>query len=146
MKGFDLVSMGRFPHNHFSYSSPSDINLVNQIFSEMAIGYLSDKLIQECSDGELQLLCVARAVVQSTPVMLLDEITSHLDVRNTSQVMELLSKWVTTNSSCIIMATHDLHTVKKYSSKVLLFKEQELRLISNVDQFSIGDLEQLILK
>lgn len=144
MRGFDLVLMGRFPHNQFSYAQRSDIDLVHKTFSDLEMSHLSDKLIQECSDGELQLLCIAQAIVQAAPIMLLDEITSHLDVKNTSRVMQVLCQWVADHSSCMIMATHDLHVVKKYATKFLLFKNDNIQVIENNQEIGLPELEMLL--
>ena len=69
--------------------------------------------------GEKQLVTIARALVQETNFIFLDEPTSSLDVSHTIQIMEIL-KELTSNGKTIVSAIHDLNTASRYCDKILI--------------------------
>lgn len=109
MTVYDLVSYGRYPHIDWGVSFTSlDRNVIEQSIHEVRMQSLANKKLEELSDGQLQLVMIARALAQETPVLLLDEPTAHLDLNNRVEIMKLLLNLARTKNKAIVVATHEL--------------------------------------
>jgi len=105
----DLVSFGRYPHLNWNISfTNQDRQIINQSIEEVHIQSLTNKKIDELSDGQLQLALIARALAQDTPVLLLDEPTAHLDLNNRVEIMRLLLNLTRKKNKAVVIATHEL--------------------------------------
>jgi iron complex transport system ATP-binding protein len=103
----DMVLMGRAAHiSMFSSPSREDIVIAGDALKQVGISYLSDRPYTRLSGGEGQLVLIARALAQKTPVIIMDEPTSHLDFRHEFIVLETIMKLVQEKKISIIMATH----------------------------------------
>ncbi len=84
----DVVSFGRYPYlNWTAELSPKDNEIIDEALAKIRIGHLKNKKLHELSDGQVQMVMIARAVVQDTPIILLDEPTAHLDLNNRLEIM-----------------------------------------------------------
>ena len=103
----EIVTMGRAAHLGF-FSSPSknDRRMADRALEEIGIGHLKNRPCTQLSGGETQLVMIARALVQETPVMLLDEPTAHLDFHYELAIMEVITRLVKQRGLSIVMATH----------------------------------------
>ncbi len=127
LKVKDLVRLGRFPHQSFSKKqSDNDLNIINEALSVTGILHLSDKNINEISDGERQKVMIARALAQDTEIILLDEPTAFLDIENKYSVYNILSKTASEQNKTIIFSTHDLNIALKHADKVWLIKDNTI--------------------
>ncbi|MEN6610657.1 MAG: ABC transporter ATP-binding protein, partial [Methanoregulaceae archaeon] len=81
LTAFDAVLLGRRPHIGWDVT-PRDIGMVDAIFSRLGMESLRLSYIDEMSGGELQKVAIARALVQEPRILLLDEPTSNLDMKN----------------------------------------------------------------
>lgn len=109
MTVYDIVSFGRYPYLDWSAKlSAKDDKLINETLEEFRIGHLKDKKLHELSDGQLQMVMIARAVSQDTPIILLDEPTAHLDLNNRLEIMNLLRKLAHLSNKAILVSTHEL--------------------------------------
>ena len=125
LTGWDLLVLGLYPRLGFwATLSKHDILFIENIFEILAITELKTKLINECSDGEKQLLLLARALAQNTELLLLDEITAHLDFINREKVFKLLKKTAELNHKLIFLATHELNLAELYCDELLIFQQQ----------------------
>jgi iron complex transport system ATP-binding protein len=80
LKGRELVGLGRTPHGSwFASAREADDAMVARVLEDLKCAHLADRPVGRLSDGERQRLCLARALVQDAPVLLLDEPLSHLD-------------------------------------------------------------------
>ena len=82
-----------------------------------------DASIDSLSGGELQKVCVARALVQEPKLLLLDEPTSALDLRNQMDIMRLLRRVVDEHRVAAVMTMHDLNTALRFAHKVVFLKD-----------------------
>ena len=90
---FELVALGRQPYtNWIGKLTPEDIVKVNEALSLTQISHLATKKHFEISDGQLQKVLVARALAQDTPLIILDEPTTHLDLVHKVSLLKLLKK------------------------------------------------------
>lgn len=118
---FDLVMMGRNPYQkHLENESQSDRQLVEQCMRQTNTWHLRDSFPREMSGGELQRVMIARALAQSTPIMLLDEPTSNLDIAHQFDIMEMLSNICQRQSKTILLVVHDLNLALRYCPQAVL--------------------------
>lgn len=103
---FDVVAMGRHPYQSgFGKVRKEDIEVVDHALSLLKIRHLSDKIYTQISGGERQLVLLARAIVQETPLMILDEPVSNLDFGNHAKVISHIRTLVSMGKT-VIMTTH----------------------------------------
>ena len=98
---------------------------------------IADSMIAEVSDGERQKAMICRAMVQQTPVILLDEPTAFLDYFAKRRLLSDLKDIASAENRCIIFSCHDLDVAAKYCSHIWLLDEQKLVQIT-VDEFLNG--------
>ena len=105
----EIVSFGRYPYLGWSIRlTASDKALIDAAISQVRIQHLLGKKLYELSDGQMQMVMIARALAQDTPVILLDEPTAHLDLNNRVEIMNLLRQLCRTTQKSILIATHEL--------------------------------------
>lgn len=112
----ELVAMGRYSHQKNGKREP----IIRSMLS-MDILHLRERSITEISGGERQRVYLARALATESPVLLLDEPTSSLDIQHQLQIWELLHK-LKTRCRTIIVATHDIAMAKRYCDRILVLK------------------------
>jgi len=109
MSVYDLISYGRYPYLNWNISlSEKDHALINEAIALVHIEPLINKRLYELSDGQLQMAMIAKALTQDTPILLLDEPTSHLDLNNRVEIMNTLRELSRTAGKAILVATHEL--------------------------------------
>ena len=93
MNVYELVSFGRYPYLGWdTMLSEDDKQIIQRSIDFVQINHLTLHKIYELSDGQLQMVMIARALAQDTPIILLDEPTAHLDLNNRLEIMNLLRK------------------------------------------------------
>ncbi|MGI6327667.1 MAG: ABC transporter ATP-binding protein [Dethiobacteria bacterium] len=103
----EVVLMGRAAYvGMFTSPTEDDYAAAEDAMKKIGIQCLSGKLYTQLSGGELQLVMIARALAQETPVMLMDEPTAHLDFRHELIIMETVVQLVRETGMSILMATH----------------------------------------
>lgn len=123
----ELVALGRQPYTNWIGSlTPEDRKMVNEALALVKIGELRDKKCYELSDGQLQKVLIARALAQDTPLMILDEPTSHLDMYHKAQVLKLLKELSLSTKKAIIFATHEINLALQLCDKIILMKPGEV--------------------
>ncbi len=121
MTVWDLVSYGRYPYLGWGISfSNKDYKIVEQSIDDVGMKALSNKKIEELSDGQLQLAMIARALAQETPVLLLDEPTAHLDLNHRVEIMKLLLGLARKKNKAILVATHELDLALQTADEIWL--------------------------
>lgn len=114
----DSVAMGRYPHGMHSVR-PS---LLDWALEQVDILHLRDRLLRQLSSGERQRVTLARAMMTETPVLLLDEPTSSLDLRQQKAIWKLLRK-LAHQGKVVVVASHDLHAVRAHCDHVAYLEE-----------------------
>jgi len=125
MTVFDSVLLGRKPHIDWD-ATKKDVRLAGRVIELLGLEKLSLRSIDEISGGEYQLVQIARALVQQPRIILLDEPTNSLDLRNQHAILGLIGKIVRMNQMAAIMTTHDLNLAIRYSNRFLLMKEGKI--------------------
>ena len=104
----ELIALGRYPYSGWlGVLKDEDKEKIDESISLLEINYLATKKLFELSDGQLQKVMIARAFAQDTPIIILDEPTSHLDLRNKIEVLHSLEKLALSGKS-ILISTHEI--------------------------------------
>jgi len=123
---YELVKLGRQPYtNWLDKLTEDDEILINNTLEDCEISSLTDRKLSQLSDGQLQRTFIARAVVQDTPFIFLDEPSTHLDLYHKVKLFKLLKKLCTVNNKCILFSTHDLDLALQLSDDVMLLKDDK---------------------
>ncbi len=122
---FETVLMGRRPHLGW-FDGENEKEKVWQVLEEMGLDDLALCSFDELSGGQQQKILIARAIVQETDVILLDEPTSDLDIWHQLDVMENVKKLVNKKKVTALMVVHDLNLASKYSDQILMLKEGKI--------------------
>lgn len=131
MDVYSFISSGRAPYTSFNGKlSSEDEKIIDKYISQTGLENLQDRYVHTLSDGEKQRCLIARALVQDTPFILLDEPTAFLDIRNKKQMMELLSDLSIRNNKVILFSTHDIQLSKKYAKMIWFLDNQKIKTVS----------------
>jgi iron complex transport system ATP-binding protein len=122
MTVFDAILMGRRPHIRFQVSK-TDLRLVDGAIQSLNMKNLAMRSIDRLSGGELQKVAVGRALVQEPRVLLMDEPTSSLDLKNQVEIMKLIRRAVRVHDVCAVMTLHDLSTALRFADQCLFVKD-----------------------
>jgi len=126
MTARELVSFGRYPYLGWSVKMKEEDQVkIDEAVQQVRIQDLLDKPIHELSDGQMQMVMIARALAQDTPVLLLDEPTAHLDLNNRVEIMNLLRKLAKENNKAILVSTHELDLALQTADLVWLATSQK---------------------
>ncbi|MBA4369338.1 MAG: iron ABC transporter ATP-binding protein [Desulfobacterium sp.] len=138
----EVVTMGRSAHLVF-FESPSrkDRTMAEEALERIGIRHLSDRPYTQLSGGELQLVMIARALVQETPIIIMDEPTAHLDFRYELVIMEVITELVKERQLSVIMATHFPNHAFYFQSKQI---QTSIALFSNGRFLAVGDPESIM--
>jgi iron complex transport system ATP-binding protein len=119
----DVVALGRLPYEG-ALRGPDDGDraVVGWAMERVGVTALRDRDARELSLGERQLVLIAMAVAQSTPVLLLDEPTVHLDLRHRVEAMELLTDLNERDGTTVIAVLHDLNLAARFFPRVVLLE------------------------
>lgn len=135
---YELISFGRYPYLDWTINlSNRDKDIIDRSIAQVNIESLTDKKIDELSDGQMQMVMIARALSQDTPVLLLDEPTAHLDLNNRVEIVNLLRKLSATTGKAILMTTHELELALQTADVVWLATQDKI--------IKIGAPEDLVL-
>ena len=108
----DYVVLGRTPYlGVLGHQKESDLALALHALQRVGADHLRDKQTASLSDGERQLVGLARALAQDTPYIFLDEPTAFLDFYHRKQLFNLLKELAISEQKGILLSTHDLDLV-----------------------------------
>lgn len=124
---FETVLMGRNPYQRrLQNESQADWDIVEQCMRQTNTWHLRFALPSEMSGGELQRVMIARALAQQTPILLLDEPTSNLDIAHQFEIMELLRDINRSQHKTILLVIHDLNMALRYCPSALLLHQRRI--------------------
>lgn len=135
---YELISMGRNPYTDWLGTlSEEDKEKVQTAIGQVHLEGYENRFLNELSDGERQRAMIAKALVQDTPVILLDEPTAHLDLPNRVEIMILLRTLANETNKAVILSTHELDLALQAGDKLWLMSPRQGGII-------IGTPEELI--
>ncbi|MBP7795443.1 MAG: ABC transporter ATP-binding protein [Elusimicrobiales bacterium] len=140
---YDVILMGRAPYLGFmdSYSN-SDRKAVVDVSDMLGIGYLSERYFSSLSNGEKQIVLIAQSLVQKTPLILMDEPTSHLDINHRLKIFDTLKKVSEKEGVSILVVIHDIKLAADYCNRLVFIKNGVISLDSRADNI-INSIEKL---
>lgn len=125
----DVIKMGRYPHlPMLALGDERDPTSVEQAVTAADISALKGRMVDSLSSGERQRVIIARALAQQPKVLLLDEPTSHLDLKHQVEIMELLKR-LNVSGLTVILVSHDLNLASLYCSRILLLNRGRIEAI-----------------
>ncbi len=123
----EVVMMGRYPHiPRFSQPSQRDDTLVDEAMTATDTAVFSNRLVTELSGGERQRVVVARALAQDTPLMLLDEATSNLDIRHALSLLEQIRERIEEKGRTVIAVFQDINLAARFCDELIMMKSGQI--------------------
>ena len=118
---WETVLMGRTPYLGFlGQPSSADEEIARKALKRVNALGLAERRVGELSGGEQQRVLLARALCQSTPIMLLDEPTAHLDLQYQVSLLDLIGNLAHHDKLAVLIALHDLNLAARYADRVAL--------------------------
>ena len=120
------MARGRFPHQGFARRwTLRDEELVARAMDEANVTALATRRVDELSGGQRQRAWIAMALAQDTPILLLDEPTTFLDIRHQVELMELLVD-LNRRGRCLVAVLHDLNQAARFSTHLIAMRAGEI--------------------
>lgn len=121
---FNYIALGRSPFtNSFGHLKPTDFQAIEDAITKVGIPHLSERFMNELSDGERQLASIAKALTQETPIILLDEPTAFLDYSNKLLIINLLQDIAKQLQKCIVVSSHDVDISLEAKANYLIMNQ-----------------------
>ena len=140
----DVVALGRAPYtNWIGRMQPLDEAIVMQSLEKVGMASYAFRTMDKMSDGECQRVMIARALAQQTPVILLDEPTSFLDMPNRYDLCHLLADLAHEENKCIIFSTHELDIAQSLCDTIALIDSPSLHHLPTPEMINSGHIEKL---
>ncbi len=122
----DLVRRGRFPHQSlFATSTDDDRIAIEDALHRANVADLRDRQVDELSGGQRQRVWIAMALAQETPLLLLDEPTTYLDVAHQQEILELVRR-LNRDGKTIVMVLHDVNEAARASDHIIAMRGGEI--------------------
>lgn len=119
----EIVAIGRHPYtNWLGQLRQEDESAIQNALSSVKIEHLSERKIFELSDGEKQRVWIAKSLAQETPIIMLDEPTSHLDYGNRIEIFTLLQQ-LSHEGKSILISTHEIDLALRYADKIWMMHD-----------------------
>ncbi|WP_112311315.1 ABC transporter ATP-binding protein [Pseudogemmobacter bohemicus] len=136
----DLVARGRFPHQSFLRQwSPADEAALARALHDTGTEDLADRPVAELSGGQRQRVWIAMALAQETPILLLDEPTTFLDIVHQVDLLELLAR-LNREGRTVVAVLHELNLAFRYATHLIAMREGQIVATGAPDQIVTPDL------
>lgn len=127
---FDTVLLGRLPYIRWN-AGRRDLEIVENTLRLMRLEHLAMRPVSRLSGGEAQKVVLARALAQEPELLLLDEPTSNLDLKNQLEVMNLVRHAVKDHNLAAVISIHDLNLALRYADRFLLLKDGRIHALTD---------------
>ena len=122
----EMVSLGRQPYtNWIGTLAEKDRKAINFALEATETKTLANRKCFELSDGQMQRVAIARALAQDTPIIILDEPTTHLDIYHRAYVLKLLKNLALETKKTILFSTHEIDLAIQLTDKILVMTKNE---------------------
>lgn len=140
----DVVALGRAPYtNWIGRLQADDWKKVDEALEVTGMGDFAERSMDGMSDGECQRIMIARALAQDTPVILLDEPTSFLDLPNRYELGILLRNLAHEQNKCVFFSTHELDIALTLCDSIALIDSPRLYHLPEREMAASGHIERL---
>jgi len=139
----DVVAIGRFPHHRWWqwHERAEDDVAIDRALEAVGIEAFAQRLFSTLSSGERQRVWIALGLAQATPVLLLDEPTSHLDLRVAHEILALM-RALASEGRTVLCVLHDLNDAASYADRIVLLGERRLLCADSPDSVLASDLPE----
>ena len=118
---FDAILLGRKPYIKWDVTE-TDLKLVQNIMERLSLSQYAMRMVTQLSGGETQKVAIARALAQQPDILLFDEPTSNLDLKNQLEVISLIKDIVEENHISAVVTMHDLNLALRFADKFIMMK------------------------
>lgn len=123
----DLISLGKYIYYPFYFElKEEDRKEVSSIIDDLDLTQYKNTPLKNLSDGNLQKTFIGRALTQNSPIIILDEPTTHLDEKNKIIILKTLRKLAKEQNKLILFSSHDWRLAKEFADKIWYVKNQQL--------------------
>ena len=144
LKCEDVVAIGRAPYtNWIGRMQKADTEIVMRSLASVGMEDYAERTMDRMSDGECQRIMIARALAQDTPIILLDEPTSFLDMPNRYELCTLLAQLAHDEGKCILFSTHELDIAMSLADAIALIDPPRLVCLPTEEMRRSGCIERL---
>ncbi|QNP62608.1 ABC transporter ATP-binding protein [Streptomyces genisteinicus] len=120
----DLVGRGRYPHQGLLRQwSPEDERIVQESMTATGVEALGERYVDELSGGQRQRVWIAMALAQQTPLLLLDEPTTFLDIQHQLEVLDLCAGLHESQGRTLVAVLHDLNQAARYATHLIALRD-----------------------
>ncbi|MER7418418.1 ABC transporter ATP-binding protein [Micromonospora peucetia] len=120
----ELVARGRYPHQGLLRQwSREDERVVTESMAATGVADLADRPVDELSGGQRQRVWIAMALAQQTPLLLLDEPTTYLDIAHQIEILDLCARLHEEQGRTLVAVLHDLNHAARYASHLIAMRE-----------------------
>ena len=144
LTGFELAAAGRYPHTGWQGRlAHEDIAIIDEALALVGAAAFRDRAVASLSDGERQRVMVARALTQQPRLLLLDEVTSFLDVPRRVAFFALLGELAGQRGYAIVISTHELELALRCANRLWLYDGTKLLDGAPEDLILSGDFARI---
>ncbi len=144
LKVSELVALGRHPYtNWLGQLSGEDRQKIRDSLTKMELTEIARQPCHTLSDGQLQRALIARALAQDTPLMLLDEPTTHLDLYHKVKILKLLREVAHSTQKSILFSTHEIGLAIQLCDHIVVLQPGHAHFGSPCELIEAGDFERL---
>lgn len=124
-----IVSTSRIPFSKriSFFESEQDKRIIDEALQAVGLTNYKNKPFSSMSGGEKQKVMIARAIAQQTPILLLDEFSSHLDPGYTQSLLKLVKEMVTKEKKTVLAVFHDVNNAALFSDKIIVMKNGSVK-------------------
>ncbi|MEV1112932.1 ABC transporter ATP-binding protein [Micromonospora sp. NPDC049751] len=120
----ELVARGRYPHQGLLRQwSREDERIVDESMAATGVADLADRPVDELSGGQRQRVWIAMALAQQTPLLLLDEPTTYLDIAHQIDILDLCARLHEEQGRTLVAVLHDLNHAARYATHLIAMRD-----------------------
>ncbi|WP_291318969.1 ABC transporter ATP-binding protein [Desulfonatronospira sp.] len=125
----EVLLMGRYPFlPRFASPGSRDLDIVREVMQKTGLEKFQDRMVTELSGGERQRVVFARALVQDTPVLILDEATASLDIKHGLHLLSLVREKNLQDQTTVFSVFQDINLAAAFCSHIIFFKQGRILL------------------
>lgn len=137
----DLVMLGRTPYlNWLGQTSKVDEEIAHEALQQTHALSLIDRKIDQLSAGEQQRVLLARALAQTTPILLMDEPTTHLDLKYQVELLQLTRNLTTKKGLMTLLVLHDLNLASRWADQIMILDKGHMAAAGSPKEVLRDDL------
>ncbi|MGI5203039.1 ABC transporter ATP-binding protein [Spirillospora sp. CA-108201] len=142
----DLVSRGRYPHQSLLRQwSREDERVVAESMAATGVGDIADRHVDELSGGQRQRVWIAMVLAQQTPLLLLDEPTTYLDIAHQIEVLDLCAR-LHEEGRTIVAVLHDLNHAARYATHMIAMRDGRIAAEGDPSAVVTADLVEQVFR